>query len=137
MELREWSRLADELARERTRLANRMRSYYPQFLDAVDGDPASAFALALWKRPPNPGAGAPWKLLARHGVRRIDMETLRERLLSHYFLVSHYPLSNRRSRRRVFDYNALLLALARGSEQLLASRCPSHRRRKQTRREQA
>ena len=90
VELREWSRLADELARERTRLANRMREqlwrYYAQFLDAVDGDPASAFALALWKRLPNPGAGAKArrsaleKLLARHGVRRIDVETLRERL---------------------------------------------------------
>ena len=90
VELREWSRLAEDLARERTRLANRMRDqlwrYYPQFLDAVGRDVASAFALALWKRLPNPGAGAKArrstleKALERHGIRRIDMETLRERL---------------------------------------------------------
>lgn len=92
VELREWSRLAEELTRERARLANRMREqlwrYYPQLLDAVDGDVASAFALALWKRLPNPGAGAKArrstaeKLLARHRIRRIDAETLRERLRS-------------------------------------------------------
>ena len=39
IELREWSRLDEDLTRERVRLANRMRQqlwrYYPQFLDAV------------------------------------------------------------------------------------------------------
>ena len=90
VELRERTRLAGELTRERTRLANRMREqlwrYYPQFLDAVGGDVASAFALALWRRLPNPGAGRKArestlnKLLKRHGIRRIDAETLRLRL---------------------------------------------------------
>ena len=89
VELREWSRLAEYLTRERTRQANRMREqlwrYYPQFLDAVDGEVASAFALALWKRLPNPGAGRKARestralLLKRHGIRRIDAETLRLR----------------------------------------------------------
>ena len=42
IELREWSRLDEDLTRERVRLGNRMRQqlwrYYPQFLDAVDDD---------------------------------------------------------------------------------------------------
>lgn len=90
VELREWSRLAEDLTGERTRLANRMRDqlwrYYPQFLAATGDDVSSAFALALWKRLPNPGAGAKArrstleKALRRHGIRRVDAETLRERL---------------------------------------------------------
>ena len=46
VELREWSRLSEDLTRERVRLANRMRAqlwrYYPQLLDAVDDDVAAA-----------------------------------------------------------------------------------------------
>lgn len=60
VEFREWLRIAEDLGRDRTRLANQMLEqlwrYYPQFIDAVDGDAASAFALTLWKRLPNPGA---------------------------------------------------------------------------------
>ena len=51
VELRKWSRLAEDLTRERARQANRMREqlwrHYPQFLDAVGEAEASAFALAL------------------------------------------------------------------------------------------
>ena len=40
VELREWSRIAEELTRERTRLSNRVRDqlwrYYPQLLEAAD-----------------------------------------------------------------------------------------------------
>ena len=40
IELREWSRLADELQQERTRLANRVRQqlwrYYPQVAELTD-----------------------------------------------------------------------------------------------------
>ena len=45
IELREWSRLDEDLTRERVRLVNRIRQqlwrYYPQFLDAVDDDVAA------------------------------------------------------------------------------------------------
>ena len=61
VELREWSRLSEELTRERVRLANRMRDqlwrYYPQFLDAVDDDVAAPWALDLWQSLPTPRAG--------------------------------------------------------------------------------
>ena len=60
VELREWSRINEELTRERTRLANRMRQqlwrYYPQFLAAVGDDVAAPWALALWRRLPTPAA---------------------------------------------------------------------------------
>ena len=58
VELREWSRLSEELSRERVRLANRMQQqlwrYYPQFLEAVDGDVAAPWALDLWRSLPTP-----------------------------------------------------------------------------------
>ena len=61
IELREWSRLDEDLTRERVRLANRMRQqlwrYYPQFLDAVDDDVAAPWALNLWQNLPTPRAG--------------------------------------------------------------------------------
>ena len=48
VELRERSRLSENLTRERVRLANRMREqlwrYYPQFLDAVDARSMAEFA---------------------------------------------------------------------------------------------
>ena len=60
IELREWSRLDEDLTRERVRLANRMRQqlwrYYPQFLDAVDDDVAAPWVLDLWRRLPTPRA---------------------------------------------------------------------------------
>ena len=60
IELREWSRLREDLTRERTRLANRMREqlwrYYPQFLAAIDDDVATPWALDLWRRLPTPTA---------------------------------------------------------------------------------
>ena len=59
--LREWSRLSEDLRQERVRLANRMREqlwrYYPQFLEAVDGDVATPWALDLWRRLPTPTGG--------------------------------------------------------------------------------
>ena len=40
VELREWSRIAEDLTAERTRLANRLRDqlwrYYPQMLELTD-----------------------------------------------------------------------------------------------------
>ena len=90
IELREWSRLDEDLARERVRLANRMRQqlwrYYPQFLDAVDDDVAAPWALDLWQSLPTPRAGhrvrevTLTRVLKQHRIRRIDAATLRARL---------------------------------------------------------
>ena len=90
IELREWSRLDEDLTRERVRLANRMRQqlwrYYPQFLDAVDDDVAAPWALDLWRRLPTPRAGQRVReatltgVLKRHRIRRITASTLRARL---------------------------------------------------------
>ena len=90
VELREWSRLSEELTRERVRLANRMRQqlwrYYPQFLDAVDDDVAAPWALDLWRSLPTPRAGqrargvSLTRVLKQHRIRRVDAATLRDRL---------------------------------------------------------
>ena len=90
VELREWSRLSEDLTRERVRLANRMRAqlwrYYPQLLDAVDDDVAAAWALDLWRRLPTPAAAQRvreatlTKLLTQHRIRRVDAAMLRGRL---------------------------------------------------------
>jgi Transposase len=59
IELREWSRMADELQQERTRLANRIRQqlwrYYPQAVELTD-DVADDWYLALWQQVPTPAA---------------------------------------------------------------------------------
>ena len=90
IELREWSRLREDLTRERTRLANRMREqlwrYYPQFLAAIDDDVATPWALDLWRRLPTPTAAQRVReatlarVLKQHCIRRIDAATLRGRL---------------------------------------------------------
>ena len=90
VELREWSRLSEELTRDRVRLANRMRDqlwrYYPQFLDAVDDDVAAPWALDLWRSLPTPRAAQRvrevtlTRVLKQHRIRRIDAATLRTRL---------------------------------------------------------
>ena len=55
IELREWSRLAEELQQERVRLANRVRQqlwrYYPQLLELAD-DVAAEWVLELWSMAP-------------------------------------------------------------------------------------
>ncbi len=59
VELREWSRMAEELKGERIRLANRVRQqlwrYYPQALDSADNIGAD-WVLALWAKAPTPTA---------------------------------------------------------------------------------
>jgi len=91
IELREWSRMADELKQERTRLANRLRQqlwrYYPQAAKLTD-DVADDWFLALWQKVPTPdsAAKASEKTIARvltaHRIRRLDaatvLKTLRE-----------------------------------------------------------
>jgi transposase len=84
VELREWSRLAEELQQERVRLANRVRQqlwrYYPQLLELAD-DIAAEWVLALWTMAPTPDKAARLrettiaKLLRQHRIRRIDAET--------------------------------------------------------------
>ena len=91
VELRAWSRIANDLTGERTRLANRAREqlwrYYPQFLK-VEGDLGKVWARDLWSLAPTPDKARRVRLktvaalLKRHRVRRIDadvvLETLRE-----------------------------------------------------------
>ena len=86
VELREWSRIAEELKRERVRLTNQMREqlwrYYPQFNEAVK-DLDKPWALDLWKRVPTPAAARGVrvtsydKLLKKHRIRRFDGATLK------------------------------------------------------------
>jgi transposase len=84
VELREWSRLAEELQQERVRLGNRVRQqlwrHYPQLLELSD-DVAAEWVLALWAMAPTPAKAARLRettlarLLKRHRIRRVDAET--------------------------------------------------------------
>jgi len=95
IELREWSRMVDDLQHERVRLSNRIRQqllrYYPQMLQLVD-DVASTLFLELWSLIPTPGAAARVRekavatLLVENRIRRFDakhvLSTLREKPLT-------------------------------------------------------
>ncbi len=81
VELREWSRMADDLQQERNRLANRVREqlwrYYPQMLKLTD-DVAADWFLALWQCAPTPAKAAEAReaaiarILKAHRIRRFD-----------------------------------------------------------------
>jgi transposase len=81
IELREWSRLGDDLKQERNRLANRLRQqlwrYYPQMLELAD-DVAADWLLDLWEQAPTPAKAAEISthaiasLLEAHRIRRFD-----------------------------------------------------------------
>jgi len=83
--LREWSRLAEELQKERMRLGNRVHHqiwrYYPQMLDLAE-DIAANWFLDLWTLAPTPAKAKHLRrttieqLLKRHRIRRIDAETV-------------------------------------------------------------
>jgi transposase len=85
IELREWSRLMDELQQERTRLANRLRQqlwrYYPQAAELTD-DVGDDWFLALWQKVPTPAAAAKAsekaiaRILKEHRIRRLDAATV-------------------------------------------------------------
>jgi hypothetical protein len=91
IELREWSRLAEELQQERLRLASRIRQqlwrYYPQLLALAD-DLTAEWILELWSIAPLPAEAARLReatiaeLLQRHRIRRLDaagvLEVLRQ-----------------------------------------------------------
>ena len=80
-ELREWSRIAEEIGTERNRLTNRMREqlwrYFPAML-TLDDDLAAEWLLALWELVPTPDKARRIrettiaKLLKRHRIRRLD-----------------------------------------------------------------
>src|SRR5271166_1588508 len=81
IELREWSRMAEDRQQERNRLANRVREqlwrYYPQALELGD-DLAADWFLDLWALAPTPAKAARLResrvagLLKAHRIRRID-----------------------------------------------------------------
>ena len=80
IELREWSRMTEDLQQERNRLANRVREqlwrYYPQAL-AVSDDLAADWFLELWAAAPTPEKAARIRestlerILKAHRIRRI------------------------------------------------------------------
>jgi transposase len=80
IELREWSRMYDELKQEQSRLANRVREqlwrYYPQASEL--GDPATNWFLDLWEKVPTPAKAARAseqtvaRILKNHRIRRFD-----------------------------------------------------------------
>jgi transposase len=81
IELREWSRIAEDLGAERNRLTNRMREqlwrYFPAVLELND-DLGAEWLLDLWQSVPTPDKAARIrdttiaKLLKRHRIRRFD-----------------------------------------------------------------
>ena len=81
IELREWSRIAEELGAERNRLANRMREqlwrYFPAMLD-LESDLGAAWLLDLWELAPTPAKArrireaTVTKVLKRNRIRRFD-----------------------------------------------------------------
>lgn len=89
VELREWSRIAEELRHDRNRLSSRVREllwrYYPQLLELTD-DVAAPWFLDLWRLVPTPDKAARVrettvaKLLKRHRIRRITAGRALEKL---------------------------------------------------------
>ena len=85
IELREWSRITDELRIEQGRLANRIRDqlwrYFPAWLDPAD-DLAAEWFLELWESVPTPSharrvrEATLAKSLKRHRIRRFDAAEL-------------------------------------------------------------
>jgi transposase len=80
IEMREWSRMYDELKQEQSRLANRVRDqlwrYYPQAGEL--GDPDANWFLDLWEKVPTPAHAARVsersiaRILKDHRIRRFD-----------------------------------------------------------------
>jgi transposase len=85
IELREWSRMHEELKQERTRLTNRVRDqlwrYYPQAGKLTD-DLGATWFLDLWQAVPTPAKAARVseqtiaRILKDHRIRRIDAPTV-------------------------------------------------------------
>ena len=85
IELRAWSRLAEELKAEQRRLSNRVGQqlwrYYPQMQKLAD-DLAAPWFLELWTIAPMPGKARELRkstverLLRQHRIRRLDADTV-------------------------------------------------------------
>jgi transposase len=85
IELRAWSRLAEELKEEQCRLSNRVGQqlwrYYPQMQKLTD-DLAAAWFLELWSIAPTPAKARQLRkptveqILKRHRIRRVDADTV-------------------------------------------------------------
>jgi len=81
IELREWSRIAEDLGAERNRLTNRMHEqlwrYFPAILE-LESDLGAEWLLDLWQTVPTPEKAARVrestiaKVLKRHRIRRFD-----------------------------------------------------------------
>ena len=81
IELREWSRIYDELKQEQNRLVNRLRAqlwrYYPQANELSD-DVAAEWFLDVWQQVPTPAQAARARektiaaILKKHRIRRLD-----------------------------------------------------------------
>jgi len=82
VELREWSRMSEDLQQDRTRLANRVREqlwrYYPQALEVAGGDVAADWFLELWSLAPTPTKAARVRessvdrVFKKYRIRRLD-----------------------------------------------------------------
>jgi transposase len=91
LELREWSRMTDDLQQERVRMTNRLREqlrrFYPQALELTEDHGADSF-LALLELVPTPGAArrrrptSVARVLREHRIRRMTapdvLEILRQ-----------------------------------------------------------
>ena len=81
VELREWSRIAEDLGAERNRLTNRMREqlwrYFPAFLE-LESDLGAEWLLDLWETTPRPDKAGRVReitiarVLKRNRIRRFD-----------------------------------------------------------------
>lgn len=88
VELREWSRIAEELRHDRNRLGSRVREllwrYFPQLLELTE-DVTAPWFLDLWRLVPTPDKAARVrettvaKLLKRHRIRRITASQVLDR----------------------------------------------------------
>jgi transposase len=95
VELREWSRIAQDLTAERTALVNRLRQqlwrYFPAFLE-LEADLSAPWIIELWQAVPTPEAGKRVRkasveaILKRHRIRRLApqqvLDILRQRPLT-------------------------------------------------------
>ena len=91
VELREWSRIAEDLGEERTALTNRLRQqlwrYFPAVLD-LDADLGAPWLIELWQAAPTPDKARRIRqasiaaILKRNRIRRLDaaqvLEILRQ-----------------------------------------------------------